>query len=147
MSATEIQKSLESIAQGLEDSSVKLWRVPAVAQSIRDSVKVIMSTALSIQIATRRQHVINSIRFVSEARDQNELVYHVCVNLTMTKAHMLDTRKGCTTAMVSRVVTDIFQSMFECRCACTHGTFERNLYWSNGGRQRPKGCLGCLSQT
>ena len=91
MSATEIQKSLKSIAQGLEDLSVKLWRVPAVAQSIRDSVKVIMSTALSIQIATRPQQGINSMRFVSEACDRNELVYQLSVNLTMKKAPMTDT--------------------------------------------------------
>ena len=101
---------------------MKLWRVPAVAQSIRDSVKVIMSTALSIQIATRPQQVVNSIRFVNEPRDRNELVYQLCVNLTMKKAPMLDTQ-GCTTAMVSRVVTDIFQSMFECRCACSNATY------------------------
>ena len=138
--------SLESIAQGLGDSSVKLWRVPAVAHSIRDYVKVIMITALSIQIATRPQQVMSSMRFVTEAHDRNESVYQLCVNLTMKKAPMLDTQ-GCTTAMVSRVVTESFQRMFECRCACTHGTFEHNLYWSNGGRQRSKGCLGCLSQT
>ena len=148
MSATEIQESLESSTEDVQDTGVKLRRVPAVAQNIHASVKVIISTTCTLYTKCYKKVAIsiNSVKIVSEAHMRNISFHHACssVNLSMKKRH---TCKGCTATMASRVITEICQSLFECRCVCMHGTLKRNFYWSNGGRQRPKSCLGHMSQT
>ena len=79
MSATEIQESLESSTQDVQDTGVKLRRVPAVAQNIHASVKVIISTTYT-KCYKKVAISINSVKFVSEGHMRNMSFHHAALS-------------------------------------------------------------------